>query len=164
MALEIQQSVNSIMGSVNQIRANDEENIRKAVKIVAGAAKGFATGGPVGAIAGGVGAASEIAGTPQVGQAAQQFVQGYSSPQQQAAAVAQQSMENAQEQKVAQQQAVKQRVSTLQAVQGHEIRMGSESRKVGDMPPEFQKKYVASLSNSQKRAARDAFRKETTNG
>lgn len=101
MGLEIQQSMNSLMGSANQALLNEEQNVRKALKVVMGAAKGFATGGVGGAIAGGIGEATEIAGAGNQTQTVQQFLQS-DSPQATAMQQADMSTYNAIEAKKAQ--------------------------------------------------------------
>lgn len=62
MGLEIQGAVNSMIGSVSSVVQQEQANRKKALNIALGAVKGFAMGGPAGAVAGGVSAAAEQAG------------------------------------------------------------------------------------------------------
>ena len=96
MALEIQGAVNSMIGSVGNVIQQNEENKRKALRIVASAVSGGLSGGPAGAIKGvAKGVASEAGVDTKSMNSIIDGVATQASPQAQAASMANQSVYNA---------------------------------------------------------------------
>ena len=80
------------------------------------------------------------------------------SPQEVAAQQAMQSAANEQQAKKSQKRKFSEYLAKMP------VSLGSETRKIGDLPPEMQKKFAANYNKSQRRKIMDAMDREANNG